>query len=270
MANPVPTNQPDSQVQPVLFVSHGAPTLALDGGAWADALRTWAGGLKGVKAILVFSAHWESPGPVLAMAHPHPETLHDFSGFPEPLFRMQYPSPGDPALAARVVAMLRAAGLEAGLDPRRPLDHGAWVPLRAAFPEATVPVIQVSLPVPRTPRQVFELGRVLSPLRREGVLFIGSGGVVHNLRLLDWSGNPPPDPWAVGFEAWIADHLTPEAAPELFEAARQAPGYAKAVPTSEHFDPLYFALGAAGGSTLRTVFEGWQLGSLSLRTWAWA
>ena len=259
----------ESPVQPVLFVSHGAPTLALDGGAWEADLRAWAGTLRGGQAILVFSAHWESPGPIRVMAHAHPDTLHDFSGFPEPLFHMRYPSPGAPALAGRVVAMLRAGGLEAALDPDRPLDHGAWVPLRAAFPEAAIPVIQVSLPVPRTPREVFELGRVLSPLRREGVLFMGSGGIVHNLRLLDWSGHSAPDDWALGFEHWIEARLAPLDSPALFEAARLAPGYAKAVPTSEHFDPLYFALGAADGAPVRTVHEGWQMGSLSLRVWAW-
>jgi len=262
----VPVTHP---VQPVLFVSHGAPTLALDGGAWAAALRTWSGTLKGVQAILVLSAHWESPGPVQVMAHPHPETLHDFGGFPDALYQMRYPAPGAPALAGQVLALLRAGGVAAELDPDRPLDHGAWVPLRAAFPEARIPVIQVSLPVPRTPRQVFEIGRLLSPLRREGVLLVGSGGIVHNLRLLHWDSNPAPDDWAIGFESWVAGHLTGPEAPALFEAARLAPGYAKAVPTSEHFDPLYFSLGAAGDATPRSVHDGWQLGSLSLRTWTW-
>ena len=262
--------QPGAELQPVLFVSHGAPTLALDPGAWGAALRNWAAGLQGVRAILVFSAHWESAGPVQVMAHPNPDTLHDFGGFPDALYQMQYPAPGDPVLAGRVVAMFRAAGLDAELDPRRPLDHGAWVPLMAALPGAGIPVVQVALPVPRTPQQLFDLGRILAPLRREGVAFIASGGIVHNLRLLDWSGNPAPDPWAVGFESWIAARLDPESRPALFDAARQAPAYAKAVPTSEHFDPLYFALGAAGGSAVRTIFDGWQLGSLSLRTWSWS
>ncbi|MDR3670206.1 MAG: class III extradiol ring-cleavage dioxygenase [Holophaga sp.] len=255
-------------LQPVLFVSHGAPTLALDGGAWAAALHAWAGGLDGVRAILMVSAHWESPGPVQVMAQAQPDTLHDFGGFPEALYQIHYPAPGDPALAGRVVAMLRAAGLEAEPDPDRPLDHGAWVPLRAAFPEARIPVVQVSLPLPRTPRQLFQLGRLLSPLRREGVLIMGSGGVVHNLRLLNWNGPGAPEDWAQGFETWVAGHLADPSG--LFEAARQAPAYLKAVPTSEHFDPLFFALGAAGDSPVQTVFQGWQLGSLSLRTWAWA
>jgi 4,5-DOPA dioxygenase extradiol len=117
---------------------------------------------------------------------------------------------------------------------------------------------------------VFELGRLLSPLRQEGVLLMGSGGIVHNLRLLDWSNQPAPDAWALAFEQWIADHLTPPDLPTLFQAARIAPDHAKAVPTSEHFDPLFFALGAADDTPVRTVFQGWQLGSLSLRTWEWA
>jgi len=255
-------------IQPVLFVSHGAPTLALDPGAWGAALQAWAGELRGVKAIVMFSAHWESPGAVKVMAAARPETLHDFGGFPEALYRMQYPAPGDPELAARVVALLRAAGMPAEPDPDRPLDHGAWVPLRSAFPAAGIPVVQVSMPVPRTPRQLFDLGRALAPLRREGVLIMGSGGIVHNLRLLDWAGNSAPDAWALGFEHWVADRLEgPDPAP-LFAAAK-APSYAMAVPTSEHFDPLYFAVGAADGAPVRTVFDGWQHGSLSLRIWSW-
>ena len=269
--------------QPVLFVSHGAPTLALEGGAWAEALHAWAGGLEGVRAILVLSAHWETAGPVRVLAHPRPETLHDFGGFPPALYQMQYPAPGDPDLAARVVAMLQAGGLEAGLDPLRPLDHGVWVPLRAAFPEARIPVVQVSLPVARTPRGLFELGRLLAPLRQEGVVMIASGGIVHNLRRLDWADRPGTEAWAQTFEDWVVQGLAraqaapaapvsavpPDALEGLFAAAVQAPFYAQAVPTTEHFDPLYFAMGAAGTGRLRTVHAGWQYGSLSLRTWAW-
>jgi 4,5-DOPA dioxygenase extradiol len=264
--------------QPVLFVSHGAPTLALEGGAWAEALHAWAVGLEGVRAILVLSAHWESAGPVRVLAHPRPDTLHDFGGFPEALYRMQYPAPGDPDLAARVVAMLQAGGMEAGLDPLRPLDHGVWVPLRAAFPEARIPVVQVSLPIARTPHGLFELGRLLAPLRQEGVVVIASGGIVHNLRLLDGSDRPRTEAWAQAFEDWVVQGLartqTTPAAPDaldgLFSAAAQAPFYARAVPTTEHFDPLYFAMGAAGAGHLRTVHQGWQYGSLSLRVWDWA
>jgi 4,5-DOPA dioxygenase extradiol len=255
--------------QPVLFVSHGAPTLALDGGDWAAALAGWSRTLGGVQALLVMSAHWEAPGPVRVTTSPQPGTLHDFSGFPERLYHLQYPAPGDPALAGKVLDLLREGGVEAMGDAQRPLDHGTWVPLGAAFPEARIPVVQVSLPVSRTPSQVFHLGRLLRPLRQEGVLVAGSGGVVHNLRLLDWTGRRGPEDWALGFEAWMAGRVARKDLTALFQAAREAPAYARAVPTSEHLDPLYFALGAAGDGELGTLYEGWQLGSLSLRTWTW-
>ena len=260
----------ESKALPVLFVSHGAPTLALDGGAWAERLGAWARGLGDVKAVVMVSAHWERPGPVGVMAAARPETLHDFSGFPEPLFQIQYPAPGDPELAARVAGLLTAGGVEAALDARRPLDHGAWVPLRAAFPEATVPVVQVSLPARRSPRSVFDLGRLLAPLRREGVLLVGSGGIVHNLGRLDWSGDPAPAAWAVDFEAWIAGRLEGVETDRLLDEAARQPGYVLAVPTSEHFDPLYFALGAAGPVPATALCRDWQYGSLSLATWVWA
>jgi 4,5-DOPA dioxygenase extradiol len=255
--------------QPVLFVSHGAPTLALDGGEWARALKTWAWTLRGVQGILVLSAHWEQAEPVRVMAHPSPETLHDFGGFPEPLYHLRYPSPGDPELAQRAVDLLQAGDFEAVTDPDRALDHGAWVPLRAAFPEARIPVVEVSLPRPRTPRRVLEMGRLLAPLRREGVLLVGSGGAVHNLRLLDWTSHPQPYAWAVAFEAWLADNLAGGDLEQLLAASGNAPFYSRAVPTPEHFDPLFFALGAAGRSQVRTLYRGWSHGSLSLGTWVW-
>lgn len=255
---------------PVLFVSHGAPTLALDGGAWEARLGAWAKGLGEVKAVLVVSAHWERPGPVAVTAAARPETWHDFSGFPEALYQIRYPAPGNPELAARIVRLLLDGGVEAVLDPRRPLDHGAWVPLRAMFPDARVPVVQVSLPDPRNPRAVHALGRLLAPLRQDGVLLVASGGIVHNLRLLDWHGNAAPADWATAYEAWVAERLEKPDPDSLMDQAVQAPGYARAVPTSEHFDPLYFALGAAGPAPATALYRGWSHGSLSLATWVWA
>lgn len=257
-------------LQPTLFVSHGSPMLAAEPGLWGAALRGWAEGLRDVKAVVMLSAHWEASGPAGITSAEAPATLHDFGGFPDLLYTLQYPAPGAPALAERVRGLLAEAGLPARLDPERPLDHGAWVPLRSAFPEATVPVIQVSLPRPRTPRQVFELGRALRPLREEGVLLMGSGGIVHNLRLLDWAGDSEPEPWARAFETWVAERLERGEYDAVMADCAAAPHFEKAVPTSEHFDPLYIALGAADGSPASTVHQGWQLGSLSLRIWAWA
>jgi 4,5-DOPA dioxygenase extradiol len=191
--------------------------------------------------------------------------MHDFGGFPEALYALDYPAPGSPVLAAEAAALLRTAGLEADLDARRPLDHGAWVPLRYLAPEAAVPVVQLSLPRPRTPELLMAAGRALAPLRQSGVLILGSGGIVHNLRRLDWEETSDPQPWALAFQGWVQGRL---AAWDLKGLAdwRQAPGAAESVPTSEHLDPLFLALGAAGGPP-EPVFEGWQLGSLSLASY---
>ncbi len=248
---------------PTLFLAHGAPTLALEGAAWGEALTGLGRRLRGVTAILVCSAHWETPGAFRIGSGDRPRTIHDFGGFPEPLYGLQYPAPGDPALALRVQGLLAAAGLPAELDPARGLDHGVWVPLRYLSPGAAVSVVPLSLPRPRDPRLLAEAGRALAPLRREGVLILGSGGLVHNLGRLDWDGGRPVPSWAASFEAWVMDRLDHDRTAAL--AWTRAPGAELAVPTSEHLDPLWLALGAAEGDPVRTVFEGWQLGSLSLR-----
>lgn len=250
-----------SAVLPSLFLAHGSPMLALEGGAWAGLLGALGRGLPDPRAILVCSAHWEATGPFRLSVAEVPGVMHDFGGFPEELYTLDYPAPGAPALAAEAAALLRGAGLEAVLDPERPLDHGAWVPLRALYPEARIPVVQLSLPRPRTPEQLLAAGRALAPLRERGVLLLGSGGVVHNLRLLDWAGAAGPRPWALAFEGWLRDRL---AAGESIADWRQAPGASESVPTSEHLDPLFVALGAAGGTPPEVIFDQWQLGSLSL------
>ena len=256
-------------MQPVLFVSHGSPMLGLEAGAWGEALHRWATALTGVKAVLVLSAHWEAPAPIGIMSAQAPATMHDFSGFPDSLFALAYGAPGEPALALRIQEHFAAAGIPAQLDAGRPLDHGAWVPLMAAFPGATIPVLELAMPRPRTPGQLFALGKALRPLREEGVLIVASGGLVHNLRLLDWAGAAAPEPWALAFATWVTERLARGEYEAVQEASTTAPHYEKAVPTSEHFDPLFFALGAAGASPMATVYDGWQLGSLSLKTWSW-
>jgi len=256
----------ESTPLPSLFLAHGSPMLALEGGAWAEALAAEARRLPEVRAILVCSAHWEAAGPFRLSSAEQPGVMHDFGGFPEELYTLDYPAPGSPSLAAEAAELLNAAGLEAVLDPQRPLDHGTWVPLRALYPAARVPVVQLSLPRPRTPEQLLAAGRALAPLRERGVLILGSGGVVHNLRLLDWAGASGPRPWARAFEGWLRERL---AAGESIADWQQAPGAAESVPTSEHLDPLFVALGAAGGPP-EVIFDEWQLGSLSLASFRFA
>lgn len=251
--------------QPVLFLAHGSPALALDGEAWGPALQDLARSLPPPGAVLVVSAHWETEGAPRITSASRPGVVHDFGGFDEALYRLDYPCPGDPLLAGRM-----GRALTADLDGRRPLDHGAWVPLRWMYPAAELPVLQLSLPRPRDPHALLRLGARLQAFRDEGVLVVGSGGLVHNLRRLDWDGGGPPEPWAAEFEAWVLEGLR-EADPQAFAGRlAQAPHLHAAVPTTEHFDPLWVCLGAAGpGAAPRSVHAGWQLGSLSLRCLAW-
>ena len=250
---------------PSLFVSHGAPDLALRETAWGAALREFAAGSPRPSAIVVVSAHWEEWGPVLVTSTKRPESIHDFGGFPAPLYEIEYPAPGEPALAARIVGLLQDARIASEADPSRGLDHGAWVPLRILAPKADVPVVAVSLPQPRTPASVFAVGRALAPLRDEGMLLLGSGGMVHNLRLLEWEerGAPPPG-WAVEFETWVRGRLAAGEAEALLGYREGAPHASRAHSTTEHFDPLFFALGAGDGDPVRSVYEGFEMGSLSL------
>ena len=250
-------------VLPTLFLAHGAPTLALEGGAWGSRLAELGPRLRPLRAVLVCSAHWETPDGFRVGSGARPTTLHDFGGFPEPLYRLQYPTPGEPALARRVVDLLTEAGLEARVDPARGLDHGVWVPLRHLFPQADIPVVPLSLPQPRDPRLLHRAGQALAPLRKEGVLILGSGGLVHNLGRLDWEGSAPTPDWAAAFENWILDRLASH--PTGAVDWSPAPGAPLAVPTSEHLDPLWLARGAAEGLPPQSLFEGWQFGNLSLR-----
>ncbi len=247
------------------FLAHGSPMLALEGGAWGEAVAAFGRRLPPLRAFLVCSAHWEAAGPFRLSSAQWPGVMHDFGGFPEALYALDYPAPGSPELAEAAAQLLGEAGIETVLDPQRPLDHGAWVPLRYLRPEADIPVVQLSLPVPRTPELLLAAGRALVPLRNSGVLILGSGGIVHNLRRLDWADASGPQPWAMQFGGWVHEQLAARDEAALL-AWPQAPGAAESVPTTEHLDPLFVALGAATGAPA-PIFEGWQLGSLSLTSY---
>jgi 4,5-DOPA dioxygenase extradiol len=195
------------------------------------------------------SAHWLGRAPLVSAA-PQPETIHDFGGFPEPLYQLQYPAPGAPALAQEVAQRLADAGLQPGIDPQRGLDHGAWVPLRYLYPQADIPVLQVSIQPMLGPQHQFALGRALAPLREQGVLLIGSGSITHNLH--DWHSysEAKEAPYVRPFIGWVEQKLEADDLPALFDYRRQAPFAAQAHPTDEHLLPLYFAMGAAGGDQL--------------------
>ena len=247
---------------PSLFISHGSPMLALEPGDSGPALERLAAELPRPKAIVLVSAHWESPD-LRVTSNPAPQTWHDFGGFPPELFAVQYPAPGEPALAARIAQMLTEHGLPAQLDAKRPFDHGAWVPLSLMYPAADIPVVQVSLPSQLGPVAQTEVGRALAALRSEGILIIGSGSITHNLRELDWHAGPESvEPWAKAFRDWMIDKLAADDETALHDYRKQAPFAAKSHPSDEHLLPLYFARGAGGAFSI--AHQGWTMGALGM------
>lgn len=255
---------------PLLFLSHGAPTLALDiDGEYARALRRYAGTLASPPALVVFSGHFEQPPPIRITAAAHPDLIYDFGGFPEEMYRIEYPAPGAPDLAENVRSLLAAAGFEATLDPRRGWDHGAWVPLRLAFPEAAIPVVEVSMPRNAAPEELMRIGNALASLRKRRVVLVGSGGIVHNLRRVRLERTDAIDGWAREFDAWVWQRLAARDFAALCDYRDRAPHADLAVPTTDHFDPLFVVLGAAQeADRLEPIFEGFQYGNISLRSFA--
>ena len=253
MAPQAPTAT-SSTALPSLFISHGAPTFAIDAGTTGPALTRWGQSLADageVKGVVVLSPHWMARGPAV-MTNPAPATWHDFGGFPAALYELNYPAPGDAALGAQVLALLAEAGISAQPDPKRPLDHGAWVPLMHLFPAANVPVVQVALPAGWGPAQVYAMGQALRSLRAQGVLVIGSGSMTHNLAEVFGGGldaaPSAPAPYTVEFSRWIEATLVRGDLPALLDYRARAPHAQRAHPTDEHFLPLFFALGAADDS----------------------
>jgi 4,5-DOPA dioxygenase extradiol len=247
---------------PTIFVAHGSPFTLTDEPAMAE-LATWGRALPRPQAILMLSAHWEKR-PLTVGATATVPLVYDFSGFPRELYRIQYPAPGAPALAERVRQLL--APLPVASDPGRGLDHGAWVPLLAMFPGADVPVLQISLPT-LEPRPLVEIGRALAPLRREGVLIAGSGFLVHNLRAVDLRPGAPTLPWAVEFDAWAADAIARRDLDALVDYRARAPHVERALPTHEHFVPLFLALGASDeNDAVSFPITGITMGSLTKRS----
>lgn len=239
---------------PTLFVSHGAPTFALDPGTAGARLAAAGRILPRPTAVLVVSPHWMTLKPRVT-ASPHPRTIHDFGGFDAALYELTYPADGHPQLAMRTVELLQKAGWPAETDANRGLDHGAWVPLRHLYPGADVPVFQVSMPARLDTHAALEFGRALAPLASEGVLVIGSGSLTHNLYEVR-SGHEHAETYAAEFASWIRDAVTRGDHERLRDALEIAPHARRAHPTTEHYLPLLIAAGAAPERLPATVLEG--------------
>jgi 4,5-DOPA dioxygenase extradiol len=230
---------------PALFISHGAPTLVLEPGPTRAFLARLGSGLERPKAILSLSAHWETAVPAISLAR-QPETIHDFYGFPEALYAMRYPAPGAPELAVRAASLLTGCGIAAATEEDRGLDHGTWVPLRLMYPEADIPVTQLSVQSRLGPAHHWRVGEALRPLRDEGVLIIASGSVTHNLReSRHHRYDSPPPVWVSGFNDWLHDRVVSMDRTALQQYRSLAPHAVRNHPSEEHLLPLFAAAGAA-------------------------
>jgi 4,5-DOPA dioxygenase extradiol len=264
------TDQPSTMTPvslPTVFVSHGAPTLAIEPEVPASIFLSGLGQrYPGIAAVLCISAHWNTARPTVNSVIA-PKTIHDFSGFPEELYGIAYPAPGAPDLARRVAGLIDTAGIPCDTDTGRGLDHGAWIPIRLMFPGAGVPVVQLSIQSHLDPARHLALGEAFAPLRHEGVLIIGSGGAVHPL------GDPtfalgeglPTDRRAVAFNDWLNRAVTSGDKNSLMHYRELAPSAVHSQPYPDHFMPLLTALGAAGpGATGSVLHQSWYWGNLGM------
>ena len=255
---------------PSIFVSHGMPAILVQPGPTHHFLKELGGMFDRPKAVICASAHLEAIRPILTGTS-QPETIHDFSG-PKVLFEKRYPVAGHPELAQQVVTVLNNAGFDAGTDPSRGLDHGAWVPLMLMYPEADIPVVQLSVQTELDPQHHLGLGRALKPLREEGVLILGSGGATHNLPEIDKYkiDSSPPD-YAVAFDAWLEKAITEGQEGALINYKEEGPSASRNHPyPSEHFLPLFVPMGAADTNARgRLLHKTFMYGVLSMAAYAW-
>jgi 4,5-DOPA dioxygenase extradiol len=247
----------DGGRMPAIYLSHGAPPLA-DDRLWTGQLAGWSAGLPKPASVLMVSAHWEA-APLALGATATVPLVYDFWGFPERYYQVTYPAPGAPELASDVRKLLRAAGTPVADLPDRGLDHGAYVPLVEMYPKADVPVLQISMPT-LDPRELFDIGRKLAPLRDDGVLIVGSGFFTHNLRAMTMDGSVPSV--MTEFDHWGQEVLAHRDLDALLDFKHKAPAARLAHPRTEHFAPLFVTLGAAAGdlSGARTVIDGFWFG----------
>lgn len=255
---------------PSLFIAHGAPLLAIESNEYTQFLNELGSTLPKPKAVVLFSAHYES---VVQRVSDVDEfsTIYDFGGFPDALYRIQYPAKGDHALTEEIKALFAKNNIPFEVDETRGLDHGAWIVLKMLYPNADVPVISMSVNQQLTPQQQYEIGKSLSSLREKDVLIIGSGGTVHNLRAVGWHKDGKEiDEWAVDFDQWLEKHLNDWDTEHLFQYESLAPNAQVAVPPygKEHFIPLFYAMGAAHNSGMsKLLHRSYRYGNLSHSVW---
>ncbi len=268
------------EISPSIFIGHGSPMTAIETGSFQTDLINFAQSLKNVNSILVVSAHWEQSKPLQIISAPKPELIYDFYGFPDELYRLKYSVSGNPDLAKHIAKTLERKGFETYLNPDRGLDHGSWIPLSIMFPEASFPVLQLSIPIPRTPQELFKMGKALGHYRKEGILLMGSGNLIHNLGHVAHQvrvgsinytnfSDAPVEEWARMADNWIKGKLNKFQIKDLLDSHKMISNFKMVAPTTEHYDPLYFILGTKLPDDPITHFhESIQAGSISMRCFA--
>lgn len=252
-----------SSRMPVGFIGHGNPLSIADPGRtapWAN----WARRLPRPNSILIVSAHWEDSPVTMGTTSSHDDLLYDFWGFPDFMYDLQYRAPGAPGLADRVESLLEPS-VEVHRSDRK-LDHGAWIPLKRMWPNADVPVLQISMPIDMSEEHLFDVGRELAPLRDEGVFILGTGNLVHDLRGASFQGDPKPPLFASEFDEWVAGALTARDDSALVRWRERAPEPLRSHPSAEHYRPILVAAGASEGESASFTVEGFEHGTISRRS----
>lgn len=248
---------------PVLFIGHGNPMHAVHDNAYTRAIARLGREIGRPKAIVCVSAHWMTEGTWVTHM-PQPKTIHDFYGFPDELFKIQYPAPGNPELAQALRDAVKAPKIQLD-DELWGLDHGTWAVLKHMYPEADVPVLQLSVYIEQAGDYHLDLGRQLEQFRDRGILIVGSGNIVHNLPRMNWSDQAKPFDWAVEFDSFVKRKTEEGDIKALADDPRDMPGGRESVPTPDHWYPYLYALGAAGGDAVRWEYEGLENASISMR-----
>lgn len=266
-----------SQSETSFYVGHGAPTVAIDPNLkpYKSDLEKFGKYHSQPKNIVVVSAHWQDYLPIQITSSESPGIIYDYFGFPQEMYELTYDFEGNPHLANKIISQLSSNGVDALANNNQGIDHGAWIPLREIYPEGNIPIIQMSIPVPRTPEYLYKLGKILAPLREEGTMFMGSGNVIHNLQYVMQKAqqmgglfaNIPSETWAVETDTWLKEQLDDLNVEKLLASPDEMPNFKHAAPTTEHFDPLYFILGTLRENEMINQFhESFQMGSISMRS----
>lgn len=245
------------------FLCHGSPMLAIEESPYSLFLDSLGQSMNKPEGIIMFSAHWETRTPTITYTDDTYATIHDFFGFPPELYQVYYPAKGSTQMATKVRQNLEKNGWQVKFDAQRGLDHGAWVILKHLFPQADIPVVQISINPFLPLAKQYQLGEALKDLDQEGLLVIGSGGTVHNLGEVRW-GRETAEPWAVQFDDWLIDKVLNKDLDALFHFDQLAPYAQKAVPRNEHLVPLYIALGSGSLDKPHLLYRGYEHGTVSL------